>query len=183
MKTTSHCKQNTSALAALLTMLIFSPVSGTAQGNHLASSAGQGPGLNASALNGVIEQLGYNGLMILLGAVVFMGLIWISYISKECSHLGDISKSARKPSVFLLLPLIGLCASLESCSTAQLAQAAKYHNATAQENRFCVCPAQHNGVNRGYNAAGNFSLPIGYSGSFSQPFCKHCGQRIFDHNH
>jgi hypothetical protein len=186
MKTQFSSRQTTQALPILAAMqitLIFSPAAGMAQGSRLASGSGGALDVNGSAVSDIVGQLGHNGLMILLGAVVLMGLIWICYISKACADLGKQPKSNYRSSVFLLLPVIGLCASLESCSPAQLARAAQYKNAADAENRYCVCPARHQGLNQGYNIAGNFSLPVGYSGSFSQPFCKHCGQRIFERNH
>ncbi len=174
MKTLFNSNQNASVmsvLATLLTPLFFNPVAGKAQGVY--TTAGQAPDMGSSDIANIVGQLEYSALLVLLGAGVLMGIVFICHVSKACADLNRPEKNARN----LLILVAGLSVFSSSCTVEQQMRAAEYRAAQAAENR--SCPSRYHHVNS-ENAALNNRYPYnGYSNWQTPAFCNYCGQRVF----
>jgi hypothetical protein len=128
-------------------------------------------GLEAFNTVRLLEQ---NALWVLIGVVVLMSLAWISSVLKACVGLNKPKKSSRRPSMTLLVLILGLSVFCGSCSVE------KYRMAVAAEQR--TCPLRHhygNEVNIPFN---NRYTSTSYSNSSGPIFCKYCGYMI-SHGH
>ena len=182
MKILFSSRQNVSVLpvlVALLFTLFFSPAVGKAQ--YASSGAGQTPGMGGSDIADIVDQLERSALLALIGIVVFIGLVWIGYVSKECTRLSKPQEDTRRPFMSLLILVAALSVFCGSCTVEQRARAAEYRAAEAAENRTCPAPRHH--VNY-ENAPLNNCYPYnGYSNWKAPTYCNYCGQRIFNRNH
>jgi hypothetical protein len=167
-------------LAAALVFMGFNTVTAQAPGTTLHHA-----GVNDSNLSGLVNQLGQNALLVLLGIVALMSLVWLFYIWNACV---GINKKQKPTSISLLLLLFLLAAGMNvcgsSCTAAQQARAADICAAQAAEGGYCMGHAPCN--NRPY---------YGYVGAYNQypynntsigsgrPFCRQCGLRVYNNNH
>ncbi len=181
MKILFSSRQNASVMPVLVALpitLFFNPAAAKAQGNYTASGTGQTLNLGGSEMTDIVGQLEYNGLLLLLvGAIVFMGLVWICYVVKECAQLNKPQKNGGKHFIALWMLVAGVSVFCGSCTVEQRARAAEYRAAQAAENR--SCPSRYHHVNS-ENAALNNRYPYnGYSNWQAPAFCNYCGQRVF----
>jgi hypothetical protein len=183
MTTLFNSRQNASVLpvlAALMTTLFFNPAAAKAQFTNF--GAGQTPGMGDPDMAGIVGELEQSALMALIGAVVFIGLVWICYVSKECARLSKPQENARRPFMTLLILVAALSVFCGSCTVEQRAMAAQYR-ATADAERG-TCPSLFHTGNDEDSPFNNSHPYDGYSGSgYGPSFCKHCGQRIYNGRH
>lgn len=177
MKILFSSRQNASVLpvlATLLTILIFNPAVGKAQGLYTTAGTGRAADTGGSDMANIVGQLEYNALLALLGALVLMGMVFICHVWKACADLNRPEKNARN----LLILVAGLSVFCSSCTVEQRMRAAEYRAAEAAENR--ACPSPHRHVNYENTPLNNRYPYNGYSNWQSPVFCKYCGQRVFN---
>lgn len=165
-------------LASLLTTLFFNPTGGKAQEIFKASGAGQDPDMKVS---GIVGQLQQNALLGLISAVVFIGIVWVCFVLKECAQLNRPQKNIRRHSTTLLILIVGLSVFCGRCTVEQRARAAEYRAAKAAENH--SCPTQRHHVNYENLPFNNRYPSNGYSNWHGSFFCKYCGQRVYNSRH
>lgn len=141
-------------------------------------------GAKDSTLDNLVGQLTQNAFMALLGMVVLMGIAWMFCIWNACARLNQKPKNANTSSLFVLLCVAaGLSMFGSSCTAAQQAQAANIQAARAAEGGYCVCHApldnRHYYGNSGLNNRFSHDNDSNYTG---RPFCRQCGQRIYQRN-
>ncbi len=141
-------------------------------------------GAKESTLDTLVGQLTQNAFMALLGMVVLMGVVWIFCIGNACAGLNKKQKNAPASTLFLCLCVAtGLSVFGSSCTAAQKAQAADIQAARAAEGGYCVCHApldnRHYYGNSGVNNRFSHDNDSNYTG---RPFCRQCGQRIYQRN-
>jgi len=155
---------------ALLSCLLFSTSTGKAQtaftGIH------QGHEQEVANLTG---QLGHNALLLLMGAIVLLGLVFISYISKAFLDLKPPQKNTGRSFLLILVVGFGLCFSLGSCTMTQQARVEDFHAAPLAENR--TCPMNQHIDDQSYMAYRRNPVNS-YSNWYGPVFCKRCGQRL-----
>lgn len=154
------------------TLLSFAAASLFAQATGHVQSVQAG---HADIVN-LTGNLTQNALFTLLGAIALMGMVWIGYVIKACTHLNRPQVKARKSVINLLLLVAVLSAVCSSCSIEQQAMAARYRASAAAENS--TCPMNQHYSTQDNTTAGNRFPSTGYSNWYGPSFCKHCGQRI-----
>ena len=177
MRILFHSNKNASVLPVLAALLItlFCPVMGKAQGSF---APGGHTGQGDSDIASIAGQLGYNALLVLLGAVVLMGIVFICHVSKACVDLNRPRGNTSRSLLSLLILATGLSAFCSSCSVEQQVMATQYLDAVAAENRACPMNQYHG--NQADPAFNNLYPYNGYSTSYSPSFCKYCGKRVFN---
>ena len=141
-------------------------------------------GAKDSTLDNLVDQLTQNAVTALLGMVVLMGIAWIFCIWNACAGLNRKQKNPPAPSLpLLLLVAAGLGIFGSSCTAAHRAQAADIQAARAAEGGHCVCHAPFDNRNYYGNAGLNNRYPSqNYSHDTGRPFCRQCGQRVYQRN-
>lgn len=139
-------------------------------------------GFNDSALTQLIHQIEQNAVMALLGLTLLTGVLCFACMCKSCGDLGKKKNNTRISSMsVLLIAALGLGISGTGCTAAQKAQAANIRAAQVAEGRYCVCHApQHNGFYNGVAGINNQYSCQNQSASQGKPFCKYCGQRVYN---
>ncbi len=138
---------------------------------------------DALDLHNTVRLLEQNALLALIGAVGLMAMVWLCSVINACKDLNKPQKNTPKPFTSLLILVAGLSVFCGSCSVAQQARVADIQAARAAEGGHCVCPAPF--YNRNYygNSGLNNRYPnYNYSNDTGRPFCRQCGQRIYDRN-
>ncbi len=134
-------------------------------------------GLEAFNAVRLLEQ---NALLALIGAVVLIALVGIFSVLKACAGLTNQQKRSSRPSMMLLVLILGGSVFCGNCSVEKRAMAAQYRMAAAAEQR--TCPLRHhygNEINTPFN---NRYTSTSYSNSSGPIFCKYCGYMI-SHGH
>lgn len=141
--------------------------------------------VNESSLGNLVGQLTQNALVVLVGIVLLMGIAWLFGIWNACAELNKKTKNAHKPSLSIILCLAaGLSVFGSSCTLAQQARAADIQAARTSEGGHCACHASSD--NRPYAtgyAEGYNQYPYRSNIGMNRPFCKQCGQRIYQHKY
>ncbi len=123
-----------------------------------------------------IHFLEQNALMALIGTVIFIGLSWFCAVMKACNELKKSPKQSSRPSIPLLILIVGWSVFCQSCSAEQRARATQYRLEAEAAYRNCPLRQQHE-----YKVSMPFSNRY-YSASSSNVygpvFCKHCGYKI-----
>lgn len=124
-----------------------------------------------------IHFLEQNALIALIGAVIFIGLVWLCAVLNACNELNKPQKQTTRPSSIPLLVLIaGLSIFCTSCSVEQRARAAQYRVAAEADYRSCPLRHHHDyNVNIPFN---NRYYSSSTSNLYGPVFCKHCGYQI-----
>jgi len=127
-----------------------------------------------------VRLLEQNALLALIGAVSFMGLVWLCSVLDACAGLEKSKKSTRRTSMKILPLIVGLSVFFGSCSAEKRAMATQYRIAAAAEQR--TCPLRHHYGSEVNTFSSNSYSSTSYSNSYGPVFCKYCGYMI-SHGH
>jgi hypothetical protein len=132
--------------------------------------------MEQSNVTNLIGSLTQNALLVLLGAIVLVGIIWVCFIFKACTQLDKPKVNNRKYIFNAIMFLIGLSI---FGTVAQQTRAADYRAAQAAEKIDCRRPHQHESHTANSFNNGAYNGTKSYQNWHAPTFCKHCGKRIF----
>lgn len=142
----------------------------------------QKAGVNETNLGNLVGQLSQNALVVLVGMVLLMGIIWLFCICKACATLNKRTKNAHTLSLSIVLCVATNLSMLgSSCTATQRARVTDIQAALTADGNYCACPASPDNRQQ-YGYAGMYNQYPRHASYNGKPFCRRCGQRIYDRN-